>query len=106
MPFLSIPHIAMARPTVRWLPSHRRFTPQESEVKMIFDILRQISRTWLIEIRPIVEATHLIHLPIKPHHILPRHQSLETLSRVFFTCGKNLFSETYWPSRRPMGQSV
>ena len=49
---------------------------------MIFDTLRRIGRTWLPEIRPIVEAAHLIHLPIAPHRVLPRHQSLETLSRI------------------------
>jgi hypothetical protein len=49
---------------------------------MIFDTLRRIGRTWLPDIRPIIEAAHVIHLPIAPHRVLPRHQPLKTLSRI------------------------
>jgi len=49
---------------------------------MIFDALRQIASNWLAEIKPFVDAATLLHLPVTPHHVLPRQQDLETMSEV------------------------
>lgn len=49
---------------------------------MIFETLCEISGHWLPEIKPLVEAATLLHLPITPHQVLPRHQDLEIMSEV------------------------
>ena len=47
---------------------------------MIFDALREIAGNWLREIKPLVDAATLLHLPLTPHEVLPREQDLETMS--------------------------
>lgn len=49
---------------------------------MILDALRQIASNWLTEVRPLVDAATLLHLPVTPHRVLPRNQNLETMSEV------------------------
>jgi hypothetical protein len=49
---------------------------------MIFDSLRAIAGNWLSEIQPLVDMATLLHLPITPHEVLPRHQDLETMSDI------------------------
>lgn len=49
---------------------------------MIFDALGAIASKWLTEIRPLVDAATLLHLPVTPHEVLPRQQDLETMSKV------------------------
>ena len=47
---------------------------------MIFDALREIAGNWLTDIKPLVDAAKVFHLPLTPHEVLPRDQDLETLS--------------------------
>jgi hypothetical protein len=49
---------------------------------MIFDVLREIAKNWLTEIKPLVDAATLLHLPVTPHEVLPREQDLETMSSI------------------------
>lgn len=49
---------------------------------MIFDALRQIANNWLAEVKPLVDAATLLHLPITPHQVLPREQDLQSMSEV------------------------
>lgn len=49
---------------------------------MIFDALRQIANNWLAELKPLVDAATLLHLPITPHQVLPREQDLQSMSEV------------------------
>jgi hypothetical protein len=49
---------------------------------MIFDALRAIAGNWLTDIKPLVDAARLLHLPVTPHQVLPRKQGLEIMSRT------------------------
>jgi hypothetical protein len=49
---------------------------------MIFNALREIAGNWLREIKPLVDAATLLHLPVTPHEVLPREQDLETMSEI------------------------
>ena len=49
---------------------------------MIINALRAIAGNWLNEIKPLVDAATLVHLPVTPHEVLPRDQPLETMSEV------------------------
>jgi hypothetical protein len=47
---------------------------------MIFDALRQIASNWLPDLKPLVNAAKLLHVPVTPHQVLPKEQDLETIS--------------------------
>ena len=47
---------------------------------MIFGALAEIAGNWLKDIKPLVDAAKLVHLPVTPHEILPRNQDLEQIS--------------------------
>jgi hypothetical protein len=64
-------------------PAHLGFDKLKKKGEpMIFDALHQIASNWLVDIKPLVDAATLLHIPVTPHRVLPRHQDLEAMSAM------------------------